>query len=378
MGRPTPVTRNVPQPTYSNESLGKSTAHSNTASLTEEDAEWIVKRTSLRVKQVVSKSNFMQQNCHLDDVPRFSHEDFNIGSHIASGGFSDVCAIDSFNVESDLEQDRHYVIKHLNPKLVAEPKKLAVGAKDLVMEAYFLSAIQHENIIGLRGMCCDGVAGYATKASADGFFLILDRLTATLSNKLSKWRRIEAQQNVKSPIFNFRGKSARNMITFKDRIQAAHDIANAVSYLHDQRILYRDIKPANIGFDEAGTLKLFDFGLAVELPPSDDPNQLYNLAGNTGTARYMAVEVIRNQPYNFSADVFSFAVLLWEIVALKKPFAELAGPEVKEWVSVYDNRLVVNRSWPSQIRRIMKNGWSENIEDRPTMKCVRDTLAEFL
>jgi len=52
---------------------------------------------------------------------------------------------------------------------------------------------------------------------------------------------------------------------------------------------------ANVGFDASDCLKIFDFGLAVELPESNDPNQTYNLAGNTGTSRYMAVEIIRKQ-----------------------------------------------------------------------------------
>ena len=46
------------------------------------------------------------------------------------------------------------------------------------------------------------------------------------------------------------------------QILAAVSIADAISYLHSHRIIFRDLKPANIGFDNEGTLKLFDFGFA--------------------------------------------------------------------------------------------------------------------
>ena len=167
-------------------------------------------------------------------------------------------------------------------------------------------------------------------------------------------------------------------MTFQERLQTAHDIATAISYLHERNILYRDLKPGNCGYDADGTLKIFDFGLAVELPHSDDPEQLYNLAGNTGTARYMAPEVIKNKPYNFKADVFSFTTLLWEILALKKPFAELSGQEVKEWVADFGNRPHISKQWPQAIRKLMKAGWSSDPEQRPTMKEVRNTLAGLL
>lgn len=390
MGRPTPVSRNVPSPSWSSTSLGKQTTHTVSSSLTEEDADWIVRRTELRVSQVIAKSAYVQRHCRLDELPRFTHEELIVGKLIASGGFSNVHHIESFAKDSILTHGHNitnnYVVKHLNPKLASEPKKMAVGAKDLVMEAHFLASLNHPNIIELRGMCAAGVAGYAETGRAEGFFLIFDQLELTLSHQLNQWRSQEAKHlsagHKASAFFNFgalkKGGMPKNMATFGERIQAAHDIANAVAYLHDRNILYRDLKPGNCGFAADGTLQIFDFGLAVELPHSDDPNQLYNLAGNTGTARYMSVEVIKNKPYNFKADVFSFSTLFWEILSLKKPFAELSGQEVKEWVADYGNRPHIAKYWPSAIRKLLKAGWSNDTEARPTMREVRDVLASLL
>lgn len=83
-------------------------------------------------------------------------------------------------------------------------------------------------------------------------------------------------------------------------------------------IIYRDVKPDNIGFDVRGEIKVFDFdmGLAKELQDSErNKDGTYNLTGFTGSIRYMAPEVAKSQPYNLSADVYSYGMLLWHVFA---------------------------------------------------------------
>jgi serine/threonine protein kinase len=336
-------------------------------------ADRLVKRTEMRVAQVVASSTYVQSNCQLYQLPRFKRTDFELGNLIAFGGFSNVFPIIGFNVESELtdgpeNENRKYVVKHLNPKLALSPKKLVVGAKDLVMEAHFLSALNHKNIISLKAWSAEGVSGFAEANRADGFFLVLDRLQITLSKKLSYWRE---EAKVQKGLLKARSSKGQSL---QERIQVSLEIAQAVNHLHKRRILFRDLKPANIGFDYDNVLKIFDFGLAVEIPYHEDPETTFKLAGNTGTSRYMAVEVIRKQPYNLKADVFSYSILLWEIIALQKPYEGLLGQQVKESVSVYGERPTVPRSWPSEIRKLCRNGWSESISTRPTMDEVCKVL----
>lgn len=339
-------------------------------------ANRLVKRTEARVSQVVASSKFVKANCTLQQIPRFDRDDFVLGDLIAVGGFSNVYAINHFTVDSELtdepeEKPRAFVIKHLNPKLAFNPKKLVVGAKDLVMEAHFLSAFDHQNIIKLRGWAAAGISGFSEAGRADGFFLILDRLTITLSKRISRWREDE---KVRKTLTKGR-QTAKNQLLMI-RLKTAIDIASAVAYLHERRILFRDLKPANIGFDPQNILKVFDFGLAVEIPYHEDPDTTFKLAGNTGTSRYMAVEVIRKDPYNLKADVFSFSILLWEIMALSKPYDGLLGPQVKESVSLFGERPSVPRSWPVAIRRLLRRGWSESIPNRPAMNSILETLTK--
>jgi serine/threonine protein kinase len=373
------------------EMMEKTTAHSNLTSdsnlslsdgsdveyeLPPDVAERLVIRTEMRVAQVLAQSEFVQNNCKLYDLPRFERDDMEIGEMIAYGGFSNVHEIVSFKVDTPLAApNKRYVLKNLNPKLAFNPKKLVVGAKDLVMEAHFLSSLRHDNIIQLRGWSSAGVAGFSETGRADGFFLLFDRLEETLSRRITTWRE-RSKDNKKGTIM--KSRTAMRVQLFVERVQCAIDIASAVEYLHSKRVIYRDLKPANVGFDEAGTVKVFDFGLAVELPEGSEPNATFNLAGNTGTSRYMAVEVIRKHPYNCKVDVFSFSVLLWELMALCKPYEGLVGQQVKECVSVFGERPAIPRTWPTNLRRILRRGWSENLIERPFIPEVKEILQKLL
>ena len=165
------------------------------------------------------------------------------------------------------------------------------------------------------------------------------------------------------------------------RLQYAVNIADALEYLHRKRILYRDLKPANIGFDQEGNIKLFDFGLAVELPMSeecDGENATFPLSSNTGTSKYMAPEVIRKEPYNAKADVYSFSILLWELMALERPYAGLTGDQAKQRVAIFGERPNIARSWPTQLRRLLLRGWCDSIEDRVSIADAKKVLIHLM
>ena len=191
-------------------------------------ADRLVKRTEMRVAQVVSSSAYVQRFCTLYRLPRFARDDFVLGDMIAFGGFSNVYEVDHFKVSSELVEgpastNQRFVVKHLNPKLAFNPKKLVVGAKDLVMEAHFLSALNHENIIKLRGWAAAGIAGFAATGRADGFFLILDRLNFTLAKRISYWRE---ESNIRKGLI--KGRSAEKSRLFQERLKTSIDVASAV------------------------------------------------------------------------------------------------------------------------------------------------------
>ena len=131
-------------------------------------------------------------------------------------------------------------------------------------------------------------------------------------------------------------------------------------------MIYRDIKPENIGFDVRDDVKVFDFGLATEMQPSNrvkDTNT-YNLTAECGSPRYMAPEVAHGRPYNHKVDVYSFAVLLWEICALKTPYDGHNLESLDSCVWSGDERPPINAKWTKSLKGIMTNCWSHKASQR--------------
>lgn len=240
-----------------------------------------------RVEMFLARSAFIEQNSNIEDIPRFSREDLDLGEVIAKGGFSAIVEVNSFHRNSLSESsDQRFVIKHLNPALPL--KKLPGGGKDLAFEARTLSALNHHNIIKLRGWSEDGLDGFKNTLRADGFFIVLDRMGETLFQRIYKWQHEARSRRNASTLKRSQPRSHRNIQQdlFREKMQVGVDVSSALAYCHSKGIMHRDLKSANVCFDPRdGSAKLIDFGLAVELVPHNDPNHTYDLAGNIGTAR---------------------------------------------------------------------------------------------
>jgi serine/threonine protein kinase len=161
------------------------------------------------------------------------------------------------------------------------------------------------------------------------------------------------------------------------RLQVALDIATALEYLHSKRIIYRDLKIENIGFTTNYTLKLFDFGLAKVLQPGDY-QETYHLTGHTGSLRYMSPEVARYLPYNLSADVYSFGILLWQLYSMSMPFETMSRSAHSQFVVYGGERPPLDPAWPESLQEIMTTCWQEVPYQRPTMKDVCYLLQQEL
>lgn len=112
----------------------------------------------------------------------------------------------------------------------------------ILQEAKFLASLSHPNIIKLRGMAAAGTSGFATLHER-GYFLLLDRLQCTLEHKIEHWRNFNKA---------VRGDNKKRRGFLAERLHVSFDVAAALSYLHNNHIIYRDLKPDNIGFDIRG------------------------------------------------------------------------------------------------------------------------------
>ena len=322
-----------------------------------------------------------------------------IGGPGGRGGFlSSAAAVRNPNV---------LALKCLRPAVRAQPRKFVIGAEDLAHETALLACLDHPNIITLYGRAegcfstafsmrsSNGVSssrsrsgdskGEGRAASNEGYFIILDRLMTTLDNRIEEWRDecrsingvvVDGQLTDAPPERNIREHLCK-------RLKVAYSIADALEYLHSRHVVFRDLKPANVGFDCNDCVKMFDFGFATSIAPLlCQPYEGYGpLTETCGTRRYMAPEVALKLGYGKEVDVYSFGMLLWEICALEKPFDSIQSVDEFHDVVVLCGRrpsLKVDPLWTSSLKSLMSRCWSTDPLDRPTMVQVKSLLCNVL
>jgi TolB-like protein/predicted Ser/Thr protein kinase len=117
-------------------------------------------------------------------------------------------------------------------------------------------------------------------------------------------------------------KMARGRLPLKETLRIASQIAGALAEAHEKGIVHRDLKPANVMLTASGHVKVMDFGLAKRAGKQDeDITAALTMEGSTlGTLTFMSPEQVRGEAVDTRSDIFSFGVVLYEMLTGVHPF----------------------------------------------------------
>jgi hypothetical protein len=225
----------------------------------------------------------------------------------------------------DTKLNREVALKVLPQAFAADSQRMARFER----EAQALASLNHPNIAAIYGLEESNGVRALVMELVDG---------PTLAELLEKTKGKNQNSEIASS-FDFRVSSF-------DPLHIAKEIAEALEAAHEKGIIHRDLKPANVKITQEGTVKVLDFGLAKatsdSAPPSDPSSSPTLTAQATqagmimGTAGYMAPEQARGHAVDRRADIWSFGVVLFEMLTGQQAFTGETTSDVLASVLKFD------------------------------------------
>ena len=286
---------------------------------------------------------------------QFSIADFTGVRHLADGSHA--------NIFTAIYNDRKVVIKIIKTEMKDDP----ISVHEFDAEHGMLARLKHPHIISLYGAGIDG----------DRKFLVLEHLGGGSMRQILEET---AKKRRNSLISMF---TEKNTFSWADTLSRARQLASALNYLHTECsseacIIHRDLKPDNIAFTDDGRLVLFDLGLCTIVRRGSSADAVFEMTGGTGSLRYMAPEVALEQPYNEKADVYSFAVILWQMASEQLPYDGASRASYLRYACKYGDRPDLNPRWPHEFQTLLAACWHQDFHKRPSFDQVIDLLDKLL
>jgi len=222
-----------------------------------------------------------------------------------------------------------------------------------INEINIIASMRHPNILLFMGVTIDN----------NTYYMITEYLP---SGSLHEYLHLNKNKQNKS-----------KPLTDKQKIKIALQIAIAVQYIHSRQILHCDLKSANVLIDKNFNIKLIDFGLSYFM--SEAPK------GYIGTARWMAPEILNGGEYSIKSDVFSYGMILMELLTEKIPYFDVFNYEVKKEIikkhvneKIENNEDIVNvpKTGNYFLRNIIPGCLRANPKDRLNMNEIIKILSK--
>ncbi|KAL6960535.1 hypothetical protein U1Q18_038298 [Sarracenia purpurea var. burkii] len=230
------------------------------------------------------------------------------------------------------------------------PEEIAKREGRFAREVAMLSRVQHRNLVKFIGACREPIMVIVTEL--------------LLGGTLRKY------------LLNMRPRC----LDMRVAIGFALDIGCAMECLHSHGIIHRDLKPENLLLTaDHKTVKLADFGLAREESLTE------MMTAETGTYRWMAPELYstvtlrhgEKKHYNHKVDVYSFSIVLWELIHNKLPFEGMSNLQAA-YAAAFKNTRPSADELPHDLAFIVSSCWKEDPNARPNFSQIIQMLLNYI
>ncbi|GMY11146.1 serine/threonine-protein kinase sty17 [Fagus crenata] len=160
----------------------------------------------------------------------------------------------------------------------------------------------------------------------------------------------------------------KNAFKLPSLLKVSIDVSKGMNYLHQNNIIHRDLKTANLLMDENEVVKVADFGVARVQTQSGV------MTAETGTYRWMAPEVIEHKAYDHKADVFSFGIVLWELLTGELPYSHLTPLQAAVGVVQKGIRPTIPKNTYPRLTELLERCWQQDAAQRPDFSEITEIL----
>ncbi|XP_054167517.1 fibroblast growth factor receptor 2-like [Oppia nitens] len=298
----------------------------------------------------------------LDPLWEHSRDRLILGKQLGQGAFGQVVKAEAYDLKCSPKKKTVVAVKML--KDFHNDDEMT----NLVSEMEVMKKIgQNINIINLLGCCTQNGPLYVIVEYA---------LNGNLRDFLRKHRYDSSayEQPIGSGLEDRDGDAMMKPLTYLDLIIYAYQIARGMEYLASKKCVHRDLAARNVLVSEDNVLKICDFGLARNI----QGDYYRKTTDGRLPVKWMAIESLLSQIYTSQSDVWSYGILLWEIITLGgTPYY---GTPAEDLIKLLEKgyRMKPPNKCPEEIYQIMNNCWQEKPLDRPTFAQLVKVLGDII